>query len=663
MPPMRATACSFAGCARPRDAELDPDELVERADEPLVDAAARAGDGARLRAGAALHRPRQGLSAWRRVVAPARRPEPAERRRSTSRAVLDIQRGRAADRRAASRHLGRARTGRPASCRRARFAVEAGDLLALPGRRRRPERLLAERIEDGREPRLCAAARRQRSGPAPLKPPRARAARADRAVRDSRRCASSISRRRTAMEAHAPRLAVFADPWPGTVAVYRATEGGGFRLADDADAARDDGQAHAPLAAGPLGAVRPRQRDRGGAFRRRAREPARHRRARRRQRRGREDERRATWEVLQFAAGGADRAAALPADAAACAASAAASRRWRRAPSDGRGLRAARHAPWCRCRCGPMQLGLPLRYRFGPARDDHAAPTLLELTITAEGEGLQPFAPVQLRARRDAGSGDVALAWIRRTRFGGDRLGAGRGAAERGARGLPARDLRRRRRGQARPTSTSPGVHLLGGATRRPIRRAGDRFHCSRRAAQRRRSGRATRSQEHRSCLRRRAFARLPLLAAEQAQKHVTHNEALGAARRDRAALGQGPRPRGAARLARRGRPLHRRGERDRRVGRRRRADIAVLAGRRLGFSRAARGLALLGGRRERAPRSSTARPGSTAARRSARCRTCRCSASARRPTRRTRSRPSSTRRCGRRRRQPRAATATSATR
>ena len=30
-----------------------------------------------------------------------------------------------------------------------------------------------------------------------------------------------------------------------------------------------------------------------------------------------------------------------------------------------------------------------------------------------------PFAPVQLRAHRDDGSGDVALSWIRRTRFGG----------------------------------------------------------------------------------------------------------------------------------------------------------------------------------------------------------------------------------------------------
>jgi hypothetical protein len=69
-------------------------------------------------------------------------------------------------------------------------------------------------------------------------------------------------------------------------------------------------------------------------------------------------------------------------------------------------------------------LGLPFRYRFGPARDDHAAPTFRELTVTAEGAGLKPFAPVHLRAMRDAASGDVALSWIRRTRFGGDAFEA-----------------------------------------------------------------------------------------------------------------------------------------------------------------------------------------------------------------------------------------------
>jgi hypothetical protein len=64
------------------------------------------------------------------------------------------------------------------------------------------------------------------------------------------------------------------------------------------------------------------------------------------------------------------------------------------------------------------QLGLPLRYRFGPARDDHAAPTFVEQVIAADGRGLMPFAPTQLKWHRHV-SGDIALSWIRRTRFSG----------------------------------------------------------------------------------------------------------------------------------------------------------------------------------------------------------------------------------------------------
>lgn len=66
----------------------------------------------------------------------------------------------------------------------------------------------------------------------------------------------------------------------------------------------------------------------------------------------------------------------------------------------------------------PERLGLPVRYRIGPARDDHAAPTFVEQTVAANGRGLLPFAPSQLRWHRQD-TGDIALSWIRRTRFGG----------------------------------------------------------------------------------------------------------------------------------------------------------------------------------------------------------------------------------------------------
>jgi hypothetical protein len=65
-------------------------------------------------------------------------------------------------------------------------------------------------------------------------------------------------------------------------------------------------------------------------------------------------------------------------------------------------------------------IGTPLRHRFGPARDDHAAPSFVEQTVIAAGRGLRPHAPVHLAAEREAATGDIVLRWIRRTRFGGD---------------------------------------------------------------------------------------------------------------------------------------------------------------------------------------------------------------------------------------------------
>jgi hypothetical protein len=43
-----------------------------------------------------------------------------------------------------------------------------------------------------------------------------------------------------------------------------------------------------------------------------------------------------------------------------------------------------------------------------------------EIVFINTGNGLRPFAPVQLKAVRDPSSGDVQLSWIRRTRVGGD---------------------------------------------------------------------------------------------------------------------------------------------------------------------------------------------------------------------------------------------------
>jgi hypothetical protein len=68
-------------------------------------------------------------------------------------------------------------------------------------------------------------------------------------------------------------------------------------------------------------------------------------------------------------------------------------------------------------------VGTPLRHRFGPARDDHAAPSFVERNVIAAGRGLRPHAPAHLEAAREAATDDIILQWIRRTRFGGDGWG------------------------------------------------------------------------------------------------------------------------------------------------------------------------------------------------------------------------------------------------
>ncbi|HUF88135.1 MAG TPA: glycoside hydrolase TIM-barrel-like domain-containing protein [Thermohalobaculum sp.] len=71
----------------------------------------------------------------------------------------------------------------------------------------------------------------------------------------------------------------------------------------------------------------------------------------------------------------------------------------------------------------PMQRderGLARHYRVGPARYALSHASYLHSVETFEGVGLRPFAPAHLAARRDAGTGDLALGWMRTARFGAD---------------------------------------------------------------------------------------------------------------------------------------------------------------------------------------------------------------------------------------------------
>jgi hypothetical protein len=67
---------------------------------------------------------------------------------------------------------------------------------------------------------------------------------------------------------------------------------------------------------------------------------------------------------------------------------------------------------------GLEDLGRTWRYRIGPADRDHAEPAVIELVATAGPDALKPLAPVHVRARRDASG--IRPSWIRRTRRDGD---------------------------------------------------------------------------------------------------------------------------------------------------------------------------------------------------------------------------------------------------
>ncbi len=63
--------------------------------------------------------------------------------------------------------------------------------------------------------------------------------------------------------------------------------------------------------------------------------------------------------------------------------------------------------------------GLARFYRFGPAAKGYEAANTVLVTAACEAAGLRPWRVAHLAARR-AGSGDLALTWVRRTRIDGD---------------------------------------------------------------------------------------------------------------------------------------------------------------------------------------------------------------------------------------------------
>lgn len=63
--------------------------------------------------------------------------------------------------------------------------------------------------------------------------------------------------------------------------------------------------------------------------------------------------------------------------------------------------------------------GLSRHYRTGPAQRPYDDPVYVHQQHAFNGIGLRPYAPVHLNAARD-GAGDLAVSWVRRTRIDGD---------------------------------------------------------------------------------------------------------------------------------------------------------------------------------------------------------------------------------------------------
>lgn len=68
----------------------------------------------------------------------------------------------------------------------------------------------------------------------------------------------------------------------------------------------------------------------------------------------------------------------------------------------------------------PDEMGLVLNYRYGPVSEGLDADSYGAQAHAFEGLGLRPLSPVHLQGQRDPVTGDWTFLWVRRTRLGGD---------------------------------------------------------------------------------------------------------------------------------------------------------------------------------------------------------------------------------------------------
>jgi hypothetical protein len=217
--------------------------------------------------------------------------------------------------------------------------------------------------------------------------------------------------------AHAPHLAVTAEPWPGSVAAYASASDAGYALNTLIPAAATLGLTQTPLIAARAGLV-----DHGPALRVRLSRGALASVAMSELLNGANlaaigDGSAANWELFQFAGaalvepGVYDLTLRLRGQA---------------------GSDALMPAEWpagsyfVLLDGAPRQIelalaarGLARHYRIGPSLRPYDDPVFQHRIEAFDGNGLRPLAPVHLKAVRE-GVGDVHLSWVRRTRIDGD---------------------------------------------------------------------------------------------------------------------------------------------------------------------------------------------------------------------------------------------------
>ena len=216
---------------------------------------------------------------------------------------------------------------------------------------------------------------------------------------------------------YAPRVAVFADPWPGAVTLSIGTATSGFTARQTIERSAVVGELTAPLAAGPIArfdrANAVEVRLYGGALA------------------GYPElsllnganaaaigSAETGFEVVQF-----ENAEQISADT------------WRltgllRGQGGTFDLNDAGHDTGARfvlldgavrvLALSESESGLGLTLRCGPTGAIYDPETFTDVTLGSSRRGLMCLAPVHVSAIRDGGTGDVAIGWIRQTRIGGD---------------------------------------------------------------------------------------------------------------------------------------------------------------------------------------------------------------------------------------------------